>query len=221
MGFFTPAGNGILKNAGDTAEKIVGTDQSRQSDAFNRTNGQLQGHGQLNFLRGLYGVKPGALSPAAQAAYQRDVENSGQQYSASLAAGQRSLAARGMGGAPTGAASSIMNSAGRTRDLNDLESYRQAQQNTVGQGLAGIRGLQDNAQIYSGLQSIYDPTRPLGVQVGAGQALDAEGTGLGHLGGFLGGLAGSAGALMGGMGAMGFKPFSEGASTGSGALAGV
>lgn len=151
---------------------------------------QLQYKGQSDpFGASLIPGANGALSPYASAQLDQDKRNIGKTYSDVAQTGLRGLAARGMGSAPTGMQSSIINTAGRNAGEAQTNAYENAQKNTLNQGLAGL-------QYSQGQQSLYDPTKLLsvgdqarGTAAQAGKLRNGMGSGLGDVGAGLGSLA--------------------------------
>lgn len=134
----------------------------------------------------------GSLSPYASAQFGQQKRNIAKTYGDVAQTGLRGLAARGMGSAPTGMQSSIINTAGRNAGEADTNAYEDAQKNTLNQGLAGL-------QYSQGQQQLYDPTKLLQTSIsGRGTAANAAGI-RNKMGSGLGDVASGLGAFAGGL----------------------
>lgn len=112
------------------------------------------------FAKSLIPKGDGSLSPYAAGQYEQNKRQIGKTYADTAAVGLKGIAARGMGGSPTGLASSVYNTAGRNAGEADTNAYADAMKNTLGQGLEGIK-------YFQGQQELYDPTRAIAAGTGA------------------------------------------------------
>lgn len=175
------AANGANDTA-NTATHMAGTDRQSQLDYKGQSD---------PFAKSLLPGADGGLSSYAGAQLGQDKRNIAKTYGDISAVGLKSLAARGMGGAPTGLQSSIVNTAGRNEGEADTNAYENAQKNTLNQGLAGL-------QYSQGQQQLYDPTKLLNTSINArGTAAQAAGI-RGKMGSGLGDVASGIGALAAG-----------------------
>lgn len=143
-------------STGDTGKAIATTDVRKQQQEINPVNA---------FASELESTAPGELSPYAQNVYQNSLRNIARNYGDNMNIGLKALSYRGMGTAPSGYTSSVINTSNRDRDAAETEAYTQAQQNTLAGKMAA-------ANLRTGLAGIYDPSRPLGV---AGSAYGTAG----------------------------------------------
>lgn len=175
----TQAANGA-NDAANSASKIAGVDRQAQMDYKNSSD---------PFAKSLLPGANGALSPYSAAQLGQDKKNIAKTYGDVSSVGLRALAARGMGSAPTGTQSSIINTAGRNAGEANTNAYENAQKNTLNQGLAGL-------QFSQGQQGLYDPNKSLqtsiqgrGVAANAGALRNKMGSGLGDVASGVGALA--------------------------------
>lgn len=175
----TQAANGA-NDAANQASHYAGVD--RQS--------QMAYKGQSDpFAASLLPGANGALSSYSAAQLGQDKRNIAKTYGDISSVGLKSLAARGMGSAPTGMQASLINSAGRNAGEAQTNAYENAQKNTLNQGLAGL-------QYSQGQQQLYDPTKSLQTDIAgrstaanAGALRNKMGSGFGDVMNGIGGLA--------------------------------
>lgn len=111
----------------------------------------------------------GQLSPGVARQLEQEKRGIGKAYGDVAQVGLRGLAARGMGGAPTGYQASLINTAGRGAGEAETSAIDEAYKNQLGLGLEGLKYV-------TGQQEQYDPLRALQVRTGAaGQAAQAAG----------------------------------------------
>jgi hypothetical protein len=164
MGFFSSPGLDAVKSAttdaGNLAKSYTGI-QNTARNAGNRSAGQL-----FNL------PADGGLNPYLKEQFGREKEQIGKAYGDTLAAAQKGVTARGMGVAPSGASTSMINTAGRNAGEAETGAYGDAVNHQLGLGLEGVKYNQEQ-------QQMYNPLPALGTQMQGGQALQAMGDGSG------------------------------------------
>lgn len=122
----------------------------------------------------------GQLSPYVTQQLAMQKRNIAKTYGDLASQGTKAAAAQGFGSAPSGTVASIYNTANRNAGEAETDAYANAQNNTLGAGLAGLNYL--------------DPNKPLQAATGAASGEAAAGEARGKMGsGFsdvLGGLSG-------------------------------
>ena len=124
-------------------------------------------------------TNPNGLSDAAQSQYGADLQNIQKTYGNARQVGLRSLAQRGMAGAPTGAESSLLASADRAQAADENAAFDTELQNTHQDLLSSIGARQ-------GLQQIYDPNAALSTASGSAYKQSQQGSTLGDIGAGIG-----------------------------------
>lgn len=120
------------------------------------------------FSRKLIPTNGATLSPYASERLAGERQQIGRDYGDATRVGLRQLASRGMGAAPTGMESSIINSNNQARGAADTQAVQDAYDQTLQGGLAGIKNLQ-------GEQEIYDPNQPLSAEFSGANSLSGAG----------------------------------------------
>lgn len=163
--------------------------QSQQALAATETPEQQAQYNAINTgLTALTPTSSTALSPAVQAQYDADMANVRNTYGNLAQSGFRTLAARGFGSAPTGAASSLNNTMLSQEGQGETAAYRNAQINNTNQGFKALQARQ-------GLMNSVNPNVPLS---GAGTSyanLNKMGSTIGDIGAGIEGAAGAVGSL--------------------------
>lgn len=197
-------GNTTSRKAASSASGLAG-DVAGLSRAWAKGNRKIQkGYREQGDVAAGELMRPtveGGLSPAIERQLEAEKRGIGKAYGDVASVGIRGLAARGMGGAPTGATASLLNTAGRGMGESETAAMDKAYERQLPMGLKAL-------DYYTGQQETYDPTRLLGTslqgaqtQAGAAQARAGMGSGWGDIGGAL---RGAAGLVLGGpMGAPG------------------
>lgn len=181
-------GNQLASQAG----QIAGQDQGIQSGYRN------SGDSLMNSMTN----STGGLSTGLRKQLANEQGQTGQVYQRVAQAGLKGLAARGMGAAPTGAASSIANTAGNQAAGAQTGEIGNAygQQNEL--NLAGVNYAQGQQQLYNPLNAVQAGSGAVNAATNAGQAVNKAGSTLGDIGAGLGTL-GSLATTVSGLG--GFK----------------
>lgn len=170
-----------------SASNLVGTDQGIQSGYRNQGNQLMNSMTNTN----------GGLSTGLTKQLANEEGQTGQAYARTAAAGLRGMAARGMGNAPTGAASSIANTAGNNAAGAQTGEIGNAfgEQNQL--NLAGANYDQGQQQLYNPLAAIQAGSGAVDAATKAGQAVNTAGSTLGDIGSGLGTVAGLGSSLVG------------------------
>lgn len=139
----------------------------------------------------------GGLSSGLSKQLANQEGQTGQAYQRTAQAGLRGIAARGMGGAPTGAAASVANTAGNQTAGAQTGEIGNAfgEQNQL--NLAGANYDQGAQQIYNPLNAIQAGSGAVDAATKAGQASNTAGSTLGDIGSGLGTVAGLGSSLIG------------------------
>lgn len=167
------------------------------SDAGIQTGYRSKGDALMNSMTSTNG----GLSSGLSKQLANEQGQTGQAYQRVAQAGLRGMAARGMGGAPTGQAASIANTAGN--------QTAQAQTGEIGNAfgqqqqlnLAGANYDQGAQQLYNPLNAIQAGSGAVNAATGAGQAVNKAGSTMGDIASGLGTL-GSLGSSIVGMGGL-------------------
>lgn len=192
-------GRGGLQQSQNTGNQLAGTaagvanqDQGLQA-SYRNTGDQL-----MNSMTSTNG----GLSTGLRKQLANEQGQTGQVYQRVAQAGLKGLAARGMGAAPTGAASSIANTAGNQAAGAQTGEIGNAygEQNQL--NLAGANYNQGQQQIYNPLNAVQAGSGAVNAATNAGQAVNKAGSTLGDIGAGLGTL-GSLATTVSGLG--GFK----------------
>lgn len=148
-------------------------------------------------LKQFESVGPGGMGTAAQARYQSDLNNINRTYNNVRAVGLRNLGLRGLGNAPNGAESSLVNTANLDQAGQENNAYLGGLQQTREDQLAAL-----NARM--GLMNIYNPNASSSVASEAAYRRGQMGSTLGDIGGGLTTLAGLATVPLTAMGVGGY-----------------
>jgi hypothetical protein len=127
------------------------------------------------FVSSLESTKPGELSSLAQAQYANDVDNIVDTHGKNMEVGLRMLKTRGMGSAPSGAQSSLINTANEASGRDQTMAYRNAQATSYGQGLEALK-------YRTGMQQMYNPLDAWSTSDKAAAARSQMGSTLGDIG---------------------------------------
>jgi hypothetical protein len=158
----------VDKNMKET-QKYAGEAKGIQTGARNKAEG---------FVSGLESTKPGELSPLAQAQYANDVDNIVDTHGKNMEVGLRMLKTRGMGSAPAGAVSSLVNSANEASGRDQTMAYRNAQGTTYGQGLEALRYRTAQQDMYNPLNAWNSSSNQAAQRSQMGSLMGDIGTGL-------------------------------------------
>lgn len=150
------------------------------------------------FAKSLLATKPGEMSPYAKDRYASDVRAINDAYGNARRVGLRALTLRGLNQAPTGAESSIMNTADNGAAVAETGARSDAMDRTLSGGL-------DALKYYQGQQSQYNALPALDSAGLSNYRRSSMGSTLGDVMGGIGTLAGAAGSVMTGMGGMGAR----------------
>lgn len=150
---------GAAKTGIQTAQNLTGQDINKQNAA---------GAPVMSFSKSLIPASGKTLSPYASEALAGEREQIGRDYGDATRVGLRQLASRGMGSAPPGLESSVINTANQQRGAAETAAVQDAYNRSLSGGLEGVRALQ-------GEQQIYDPNRPLEAQFSGAGVLSGAG----------------------------------------------
>jgi hypothetical protein len=169
-----------LGGLGKQAGAIAGQDQQIQGAA--RGQGQNIVNSEVN--------TSGGLSPLVSKQLANQEGQIGKTYGSLNQAAQRGLAARGMGGAPTGASASLANTAANNTAQTQTGAIGNAfgTQNQLNQSALGYD--QGQQQIYNPLNAINAGTNAYGAESNAAVNQGKLGSTLGDITGIVGGVAG-------------------------------
>lgn len=170
------------KAAQDKAKKDEGTQDAARATAE-------------PFAKSLLPNGDGSLSPYVKAQYANDLLNIHGTYGNAMRVGLRTLAQRGLGQAPTGAESSLINTQREGEAGADNDAYTNAENRTLSGGLEGLK-------YYQGQQINYDPNKDTQTQADAAYKRSQMGSTLGDIGSGISTLANAASTVMSGMGKM-------------------
>lgn len=183
---FCKKGRGGLQQSQNTGNSLASTaagvangDQALQAGYRNAGDSLMNSMTSTN----------GGLSTGLRKQLANEQGQTGQVYQRVAQAGLKGLAARGMGAAPTGAASSIANTAGNEAAGAQTGEIGNAygQQNQL--NLAGANYNQGQEQIFNPLNAVQAGSGAVNAATNAGQAVNKAGSTLGDIGSGLGTLA--------------------------------
>lgn len=138
---------------------------------------------------------PNTFSPAVGAQYDSDLANLKSTYGNLAKSGFQTLAQRGFGSAPTGAASSLDNTLKSQEGNEEAQAYRNAQVNNTNQGFNALAGKQSAL-------NLFNPSTPLNGGSASASNLNKMGSTLSDIATGIGSAASSAAGVMTGMGNM-------------------
>lgn len=179
-------GRDVVDKNMKSAQKYADASQGIQTGARNKAEG---------FVSGLESTKPGELSPLAQAQYANDVNNIVDTHGKNVEVGLRMLKQRGMGSAPTGAFSSLVNTANESSGRDQTMAYRNAQQNTYGQGLEALKYRTAQQDMYNPLKAWESSSNQAAQRSQMGSLLGDIGSGISTGVGLVTGIGNAASAL--------------------------
>ena len=157
-------------NVGSTAQNLAGQNTNLQSGYRGAAD---------PFAESLI-PKNGGLSPYAASQYAAEKNQIAKTYADAAQTGLRQLGNRGL--AAPGSSASIVNTADQAKGAADTAAYQNAMQNTLGQGLEGIRYMQGQQQLYNPNEYLQTANNSYGVLSGVGQAQNQMGSPLSAIG---------------------------------------
>lgn len=173
-------GRDVVDKAGKNANDL--TDTATQYAKENRAK-QLGYADTIDpFAKSTVPTTPGALSPYVKGQYDMQKRQIAKDYGDTAAVGLKSLQARGMGGAPSGLAASLYNTAGRNAGEAETNALADAQNRTLGAGLQGVGILQNQEQVFDPNKSVQTALEGTNAATNAGVARSKMGSTLGDIG---------------------------------------
>jgi len=137
----------LCKKGRDSADQAIKTAQGTQ-----KTYSGVQDASRASdtgFLTSLMPTTPGQMSPYAKAQFDSTKRNIDQTYGDASRVAEKNLAYRGMGNAPTGMLSSVLNSNARNKGAAETEAFEKGLGDTYNEGLAGANAFENRQQLYN------------------------------------------------------------------------